>query len=60
MPASAASGPSTRIGPTAGDVRNYHGHGPRRIGLRPRDLRDGRERGSTRYQMQELSAWKFH
>ena len=35
-------------------------HRPRRIGLRPRDARDGRERGSARGQMQEYAAGKFH
>ena len=29
-------------------------HRPRRIGLRPRDARHGRERGSARGQMQKL------
>src|SRR5215831_16549275 len=34
---------------------------PRRVGLRPRDARDGRERGSARGQMQKLpSVGKFH
>src|SRR5262249_8361398 len=32
----------------------------RRIGLRPRDARDGRQRGSARCQMQKLAAGKFH
>src|SRR5215471_15312803 len=32
---------------------------PRGIGLRPRDPRHGRERGSTRCQMQKISAGKF-
>src|SRR5262245_57386555 len=35
-------------------------HGPRRIGLRPRDARHSRQRGSARGQMQKLSAGKFH
>ena len=35
-------------------------HRPRRIGLRPCDTRDGRERGSARCQMQKLPAGKFH
>src|SRR5215469_7596667 len=34
-------------------------HRPRRIGLRPRDARGRRERGSARGQMQKLSAGKF-
>src|SRR5450755_4218581 len=33
---------------------------PRRIGLRPSGARYDRERGSTRGQMQKLSAWKSH
>src|SRR5262245_8722910 len=42
--------------------RKWHDqtHRPRRIGLRPRDPRYGRQRGSTRGQMQKLSAGKFH
>src|SRR5262249_51873850 len=36
-------------------------HGPRRIGLRPRNARHRRERGSARGQMQKLpSVGKFH
>src|SRR5215471_19972335 len=36
-------------------------HRPRRLGLRPRDARDGRERGSAGGQMQKLpSVGKFH
>src|SRR5262245_17762020 len=35
-------------------------HRPRRIALRPRDPRDGRQRGSARGQMQKISAGKFH
>jgi hypothetical protein len=31
-----------------------------RIGLRPRDPRDGRQRGSARGQMQKFAAGKFH
>src|SRR5215471_19392639 len=34
-------------------------HGPRRIGLRPRDARYRRQRGSARGQMQEFAAGKF-
>src|SRR5262249_57393954 len=33
-------------------------HRPRRIGLRPCDPRDGRQRGSPRCQMQEFAAGK--
>src|SRR5262252_1495924 len=35
-------------------------HRPRRVGLRPCDARDGRERDSSCCQMQELAAWNFH
>jgi hypothetical protein len=37
-----------------------HPHRPRRIGLRPRETRHGWQRGSTRGQMQKISAGKFH
>ena len=33
---------------------------PRRVGLRPRDARHGRERGGARCQMQKLATGKFH
>src|SRR5262249_33743182 len=33
---------------------------PRRVGLRPRDARHGRQRGSACCQMQKISAGKFH
>jgi hypothetical protein len=40
---------------------NNPAYRPRRIGLRHCDARDGRERGSTRCQMQKLSSvGKFH
>ena len=40
---------------------NDDAHRPRRIGLRPSEARDGRERGSARGQMQKLSSvGKFH
>src|SRR5262249_47899432 len=35
-------------------------HRTRRIGLRPRDPRQGRQRGRARCQMQKSSAGKFH
>src|SRR5262249_14817355 len=35
-------------------------HRPRWVGLRPRDARDGRQRGSADGQMQEFAAGKFH
>src|SRR5262249_36906941 len=45
---------------TTGRKWDNDAHGPRRIGLRPRYARYSRERGSTRCQMQKLSAGKFH
>src|SRR5262249_35015966 len=39
--------------------KNAHDY-PRRIGLRPRDARHGRERGSARCEMEKISAGKFH
>src|SRR5262249_20691976 len=35
-------------------------HRPRRIGLRPRETRHGRQRGNARSQMQKFAAGKFH
>jgi hypothetical protein len=40
--------------------RNDHGDRARRIGFRPRDVRHGRESGSTGCQMQKSTAVKFH
>src|SRR5262249_55276381 len=39
---------------------NDDAHGPRRIGLRPSDTRQSRQRGRARGQMQKSSAGKFH
>src|SRR5438132_7000461 len=39
---------------------NDDAHRPRRIGLRSRDTRKHRQGRSTRCQMQERAAWKFH
>jgi hypothetical protein len=39
---------------------NNDAHRPRWIGLRPSEMRDSRERGSARDQMQELATGKFH
>jgi hypothetical protein len=47
------------IGRAAGRERHHEGDRPRRIGLRPRDMRHCQQRGSTRCQMQKLSAGKF-
>jgi hypothetical protein len=33
---------------------------PRRVGLRPSEARDGRERSSASGQMQKITAGKFH
>src|SRR5215831_3395231 len=41
-------------------ISNDAAHWPRRIGLRPRDPRHRRQRGSARCEMQKLSAGKFH
>ena len=48
------------IGTAAGGKADDDADRPRRIGLRPRDARHGRERGSARGQMQKISAGKFH
>ena len=48
-------------GALAGGKADDDAHRPRRIGLRPRDTRHGRQRGSARGQMQKLpSVGKFH
>src|SRR5262249_43468069 len=44
------------VGRAARRERHDHSHQPRRIGLRPRDTRHCRQRGSARSEMQELSA----
>ena len=44
----------------SGREANNDAHRPRRIGLRPRDPRDGRQRGSARGEMEKISARKFH
>src|SRR5262249_37310387 len=45
---------------TGRSKRDNDVHRPRRISLRPRDARDGRQRGSACGQMQKISAGKFH
>ena len=52
--------PRDDVGRAAGGNEHHQGHRPRRIGLRPRDPRHGRQRGSTRCQMQKSAARKFH
>ena len=51
---------SDDVGRSAGGKWDDDAHRPRRIGLRPRDARHGRQRGSARGQMQKFSAGKFH
>src|SRR5215813_12789703 len=48
------------VGRPASGKADNDAHRPRRIGLRLRDARDNRQRGSARGQMQKLSAGKFH
>src|SRR5262249_19346002 len=45
---------------SAGGKPDNPAYRTRRIGLRPRDPRRGRQRRSTRCQMQEFAAGKFH
>src|SRR5262249_24610929 len=45
--------------PAGGEADN-NAHRPRRIGLRPCEARDGRQRGSDGGKMQKLSAGKFN
>jgi hypothetical protein len=52
--------PRDDVGRAAGDDGDDQTHRPRRIGLRPRDPRDDRQRGSARGQMQEFATGKFH
>src|SRR5262249_27528498 len=47
------------VGGAAGGKADNQAHRPRRIGLRPSDARDGRERGRARRQMEKLSTGKF-
>src|SRR5215471_358928 len=48
------------VGRPASGKADNDAHRPRWIGLRPRNSRDGRERGSACGQMQEFAAGKFH
>src|SRR5262249_48042176 len=52
--------PCKDVARASGRKWHDHAHRLRRVRLRPRDARDGRERGSTCGQMQEFPAWKFH
>src|SRR5262249_28815036 len=47
------------VGRATGRNADDNAHRPRWIGLRPRDARHGRERGSARGQMEKISAGKF-
>jgi hypothetical protein len=50
-----------RVAYAAGAKAHNDPHRPGRIGLRPRNARDGRQRGSTRGEMQKLpSVGKVH
>src|SRR5262249_24460573 len=48
------------VGSAARGIANDDPHRPRRIGLRPRETRHGRQSGRAGGQMQKLSAGKFH
>src|SRR5262249_20674504 len=48
------------VGNAARRISDHNSHRPRRIALRPRSARHGRQRGSARGQMQKLTAGKFH
>ena len=48
------------LSPTAGTRGSDNAHRSRRIGLRPSDTRDRRQRGGACGQMQKISAGKFH
>src|SRR5262249_24805889 len=48
------------VSSAAGGITDNDAHRPRRIGLRSRDARHSRQRGSTRGQMQKISSGKFH
>jgi hypothetical protein len=52
--------PRSNVGRAGWSERHDQVHRPRRIGLRPCDARDGRQRGSACCEMQELAAGKFH
>src|SRR6185437_2501335 len=52
--------PGESVAASACCKRHYQAHISVRIGLRPRDVRDGPQRGSARGEMQKLSAGKFH
>src|SRR6516162_3085661 len=52
--------PQRDVGGAACSPRDDEGHRSRWIILGPHNPRNGRKRGSTRYQMQKISAGKFH
>src|SRR5215472_11828114 len=48
------------VGRATGRIADDDARRPRRIGLRVREARDGRQRGSTCGEVQKTSARKFH
>src|SRR6516162_2217907 len=52
--------PRDDVGRAAGRKTDENAHRPRRIGLRPSETQNGRQRGSARSQMQKSPAGKFH
>src|SRR5215475_6064266 len=49
--------PRSNVLPAASGKTDDDAHRPRRIALRPRDMRSERQRGSARGQTQESTAW---
>src|SRR5262249_57555593 len=52
--------PCTGVEGAANGIADENTHRARRVGLRPRDQRDGRQRGSTRCHMHKLPARQAH
>src|SRR5215467_2922315 len=52
--------PRENVRQSAGGRGDDDAHRPRRIALRPRDARDGRQRGGACCEMQQLPTGKFH
>src|SRR5262249_44228758 len=52
--------PCRRVSEPSGRKASDDTHRPRRIGLRPRDPRERRQRSNALSQMQKISAGKFH
>ena len=55
-----ADNPGSNVGPPAGGEGNNQRDRPARIGLRPSNARHRRQSGSTRCQMEKLTARTFH